>query len=40
MLRYGLQQLHDRTLYLPPKRGNWPDRERLEIRYSKFLKAV
>lgn len=40
MLRYGLQELHNRTLYLPPKKGNWPDKERLEHRYSKFLNAV
>lgn len=37
MLRYGLQELHDKSLFLPKKKGYWPDRDRLEIRYSKFL---
>ena len=39
MLRYGLQALHDKTLYLPSKRKLWPDRERLEQRYQRFLHA-
>ena len=39
MLRYGLQELHEKSLYLPKKRALWPDRDRLESRYSKFLNA-
>ena len=39
MLQYGLQALHDRRIFLPSKKGNWPDPERLELRYAKFLKA-
>ena len=39
MLRYGLQELHDKTLYLPKRKNFWPDRDRLDIRYSKFLNA-
>ena len=39
MLRYGLQQLHDEKLQLPSRRVNWPDRDRLDIRYKRFLAA-
>jgi putative restriction endonuclease len=39
MLRYGLQSLNDGRLQLPAKRKDYPDRERLEMRYSLFLKA-
>ena len=39
MLRYGLQELHDEILHLPSSRSNWPDRDRLDIRYSRFLDA-
>ncbi len=39
MLRYGLQEMHNNKLILPSKRKDWPDQERLEIRYSKYLNA-
>ena len=39
MLRYGLQSLNDGRLQLPAKRKDYPDRERLDLRYSLFLKA-
>lgn len=39
MLRYGIQSLNNSKLILPPNRLHWPDRERLDIRYSDFLKA-
>jgi putative restriction endonuclease len=39
MLKYGLQSLNDGRLQLPAKRKDYPDRERLEMRYSLFLKA-
>jgi len=40
MLRYGIQELQDKTIILPHKRDLWPDRERLEIRYHHFRHAV
>jgi putative restriction endonuclease len=39
MLRYGIQSLNNANLILPSNKINWPDKERLEIRYSAFLKA-
>ncbi len=39
MLRYGLQQLHGGHLILPHARSNWPDRDRLDTRYQRFLQA-
>jgi putative restriction endonuclease len=40
MLKYGLQSLNNNRLILPGHRHDWPDRERLEQRYSEFLRAV
>lgn len=39
MLKYGIQSLNNIKLILPNDKRNWPDRERLEIRFSAFLKA-
>lgn len=39
MLKYGIQSLNNIQLILPNDKRNWPDRERLEIRFSAFLKA-
>lgn len=39
MLKYGIQSLENSKLILPSKKIDWPDQERLEIRYEKFLKA-
>jgi len=39
MLRYGIQSLNNAKLILPPNKIHWPDRERLERRFSAFLKA-
>jgi len=39
MLRYGIQSLNNAKLILPPNKIHWPDKERLERRYSAFLKA-
>mgnify|MGYP000967736734 CR=1 FL=1 len=36
MLKHGIQQLHQQRIILPGKKTNWPDRERLEERFSKF----
>lgn len=40
MLKYGLQSLDNESLYLPMHKDNWPDRERLEIRYKRFQSAM
>ena len=39
MLLHGLQELHENKLILPSKRKDWPDQDRLEIRYRKFPNA-
>jgi len=39
MLQYGFQQLHDNKIILPRSKALWPDQERLEIRFEKFIKA-
>ena len=36
MLRHGIQQMHEQKIILPGNRSNWPDRERLEVRFNKF----
>lgn len=40
MLKYGLQSLNKSKLILPSRSRDWPDKERLEIRFNTFLKAV
>jgi putative restriction endonuclease len=39
MLKYGIQSLDNNYLILPKHKENWPDKERLERRFSEFLKA-
>lgn len=39
MLKYGIQSLNNANLILPLSKKNYPDRERLEIRFLKFLNA-
>jgi len=39
MLKYGIQSLNNTRIILPNDKQNWPDKERLEIRFSAFLKA-
>lgn len=36
MLKYGIQDLQDQKLVLPRDKNKWPDRERLDVRYSRF----
>ncbi len=36
MLKYGIQELHNRTIILPGNKKQWPDREKLEFRFEKF----
>lgn len=40
MLKYGIQFLDNQILTLPRNRNNWPDRDRLDVRYRGFLKAI
>ena len=37
MLKYGLQSLNDKKIILPIKKSNWPDRDRLSTRFTRFL---
>ncbi len=37
MLRHGLQEMHGRTLTTPLRRQDRPDRDRLQLRYDRFL---
>jgi putative restriction endonuclease len=39
MLKYGIQSLNNASLILPSSKKNYPDRDRLEVRFQKFLKA-
>ncbi|MBT3274959.1 MAG: HNH endonuclease [Spirochaetales bacterium] len=39
MLRHGIQALHQGKLYLPTEKKNWPDRDRLSIRFEQFLRV-
>lgn len=39
MLKYGIQSLNNANLILPSLKKNYPDKERLEIRFFKFLNA-
>ncbi len=36
MLRHGLQEMHGRSLIVPIKRSELPDRERLSVRFEQF----
>jgi len=36
MLKYGIQEMHGHKIVLPGKRANWPDRQKLEVRYKRF----
>jgi putative restriction endonuclease len=39
MLRFGIQSLNNAKLILPLNKYHWPDKERLEKRFSDFLRA-
>lgn len=36
MLKYGIQGMHGRTLELPVRAADWPDRDRLDARFEEF----
>lgn len=37
MLKHGLQEMDGRGLWLPPRRSDHPDRDRLSARYEEFV---
>lgn len=37
MLRYGIQQMHQQKIILPGHKKHWPDRDRLEERFKRFM---
>lgn len=39
MLKHGLQEMHGRPLLVPPRKRDRPDRERLDVRFLRFLSA-
>lgn len=40
MLKYGIQSLNGSKLILPTKEKNYPDREKLAVRFDRFLKRA
>jgi putative restriction endonuclease len=40
MLRYGLQEFHEKAILVPKRKTEQPDREKLEERFERFRKAV
>lgn len=40
MLKYGIQSLENNKLILPTHKRDWPDRDRLYLRYERFKNAV
>lgn len=39
MLKHGIQELQNTKIILPHDKGSWPDRERLSIKYSRFMRT-
>jgi len=39
-LQHPLKDLHGRTLILPRKRGDMPEKDRIALRYEFFRRAV
>ena len=40
MLRHGLQEMHGRSINVPARRTDAPDRSRLDLRYQRFLASA
>jgi putative restriction endonuclease len=40
MLKHGLQAMHGKTLELPSRRRDWPDRDRLAARFESFARTA
>jgi putative restriction endonuclease len=39
MLKHGIQELHNHKLFLPSRKIDYPDRERLDWRFERFKKT-
>jgi putative restriction endonuclease len=39
MLKYGLQAMEGRGIRLPRHRIDYPDKDRLDVRFKRFLSA-
>ena len=39
MLKHGLQEMHKRVIQLPNRKSDWPDPERLGLRWQSFVDA-
>ncbi|MCK4665047.1 MAG: HNH endonuclease [Bacteroidales bacterium] len=39
MLRHGIQSLENKHIILPNNKKNWPDKERLDTRFQRFMDA-
>lgn len=39
MLLHGIQELHKKKIILPKNKEFWPEQEKLEVRYSRFIKV-
>jgi putative restriction endonuclease len=39
MLKFGIQELNDKKIILPANKEYWPDKDRLNDRFERFLKA-
>ncbi len=39
MLQHGLKGLHKAEIFLPKKKGDWPDRDFLSERYNQFIRV-
>jgi putative restriction endonuclease len=40
MLKYGIQSMHGKSLELPHRRQDWPDRDRLGARFDRFRQTA
>ena len=40
MLQHGIQSMHGKTLELPSRRVDWPDRDRLASRFERFAQGA
>ena len=39
MLKYGFQEMHYKKIFLPTRQIEWPDRQKLELRFKKYQEA-
>ena len=39
MLKYGIQKMHEQKILLPSSKTDWPDKQKLELRFMKYQEA-